>query len=454
MNTDAGRHSRPQPSTADQSTAYIYRLPNEVLHLTFTFLFHLDESVAFPHRTNDPVWINPVLIVRWVYAWFRRIASQHPIWLDTRYSDLSALSPCRYNDGEREIVGYTGRFIQVLLDDDLLREYLEQKSRWKFSAPNDFGVVVEKAPSLVSHIWSVELERMDRDIRWMLRTLASFTSLTRLSIRSGESEDLFSDVMDLIDLDTIAYSCPQLEDITLGSMGYFCGSFANLQHIKTLCIEEAPAITHSDEKCNLIPLLPFNSARSFSSLTFLCRLYSNLQYNSTTTNPFGPFTQLTTIKMLSINPETLDFIADAEFQLLDLTLIACPERPEAALRMLYATSFRILKRLRFEVPDLKFQQTHFSALGKLEYLEWLSLDIFMPKVWWFELAGFKRLKRLAAYIVRSEFEQREDGFVDLDEFILTIKKSGGFTEVDIKDCSGWFRRGIFITFCTEGVESM
>jgi len=450
MKADAGHINRPSiAATEDQSTAYVYRLPNELLQLTFTFLFHQDESVHITQRrSKDRIKVKPVLIVRWVCSWFRSIASQHSIWLDPQYSDLSAIFPCRHgNSGPvdiRDVVGYNGKYIEALLDDDLLRHHLKRKSEWKFSAASEMRVVAQRDSSLISHIKSVELEDMEKDIRWIILDMTLFTNLTKLTIRRSNSH-LF-EVKDLTDLDTIAYACPLLEDISL-ALGDFHGSLAPLQNVKTVYIEESSAIKYTREDCNLVPLLPLQSARVFNSFTFLSRLYPNEYYSrrSKTKTPFDPFQELSTIEICSKEPEILDFIANSKFQLHNLTLVACADRPDAVLRLLCATSLRNLKTLSFKAPDLKIQQSHILALGNLEYLESVSFQMCLEKVWWYELAGFKRFRKLAAYIMESEFDKKVDGTENLDEFILAVKEFGGFTKVETKDCSTSIRR-IFVAF--------
>src|ERR1700685_2299367 len=77
-----------------ESTACIYRLPNELLHLIFAFLFVWPgESVPFQPGPRGPVCVKHVLVVRWVCAWFRNIATHHSIWLHRNYSDLSDFVP-------------------------------------------------------------------------------------------------------------------------------------------------------------------------------------------------------------------------------------------------------------------------------------------------------------------------------------------------------------------------
>src|SRR5271155_1855975 len=93
MNLDASNALQPLAPTEAKSGAYIYRLPNEVLHMIFNFLFALGKRSPFPNDALLIVDVGPILTVRWVCSWFRKIASHHPIWLDDRYSDLSSFVP-------------------------------------------------------------------------------------------------------------------------------------------------------------------------------------------------------------------------------------------------------------------------------------------------------------------------------------------------------------------------
>src|SRR5271170_2521931 len=127
---------RGTPIKAD-STAYIYRLPNELLHLIFSFLFVLSENVPFPNGADPSFYVNPVVVVRWVCKWFREIASQHPIWLEDSRSDLSDFIP--FSSGE--FIKSRGKFLETLLDDDDLCSCLRRREDWEFGASADFFAV-------------------------------------------------------------------------------------------------------------------------------------------------------------------------------------------------------------------------------------------------------------------------------------------------------------------------
>src|SRR5271170_3459674 len=252
-----------------KSTAYIYRLPNELLHLIFTFLFaSQDESIPFQPGPRGPVYVKTVLVMRWVCAWFRKIAIDHSIWLHRNYSDLQEFVPCRYGPPlrSREFIQTREPFLHVLLQDDDLCNCLRPTLEWNFSVFVDFRAVTNRTPSFVSSARKVSIENIDMNLALVIRGLRVFTSLTSLHL-NFETEHGFDYTLDL---DAVARSCPLLEEITLlGDFGLngFRGSLAPLQHVKEICIL-APRASHIDDIPHLSSLVPINSAHCLTTLTF------------------------------------------------------------------------------------------------------------------------------------------------------------------------------------------
>src|SRR5271163_3151696 len=105
---DTSKVLRPVTPIRADSTVHIYRLPNELLELIFSFLFASSKYTEFRNDANAPILVPSVLVVRWVCAWFRKLASYHPIWVEGDSSDISNFVPLV--DGVS--IGNRGKFLE------------------------------------------------------------------------------------------------------------------------------------------------------------------------------------------------------------------------------------------------------------------------------------------------------------------------------------------------------
>jgi hypothetical protein len=410
-----------------ESTAYIYRLPNELLHLIFTFLFaSRDESTPFQPGPRGPVYVKPVLVMRWVCAWFRKIATHHSTWLHSNYFDLEESVPCRYVPPlrSREFIETREEFLYFLLEDDDICNCLRRTTGWRFSAFVDFLVVTNKMPSLVSNARKVSIENIDINLAILVRGLRGFTSLTSLDI----DFDTHRGFDRTVDLGTIARSCPLLEEITLLGLNSFRGSLAPLQHVKRVCIM-APRAGHIKDIPHLSSLVPINSAHCLTTLKFHTPTnWGDL--HKTTSNPFDPFAKLTTLEIEPLSSLIFDFIADSKLSLLDFTILFYQDwHSEALFRTLSATSLKFLRKLKVtRCDDYWFDDSHFEAIARLEYLEHLDLEIEIPRVWWLRLAYLRRLNYLCGI---ADEEERDEGEVDEGEMDEGEMDEGGIDEEEV-----------------------
>ena len=182
-----------------------YQLPNELLHLVFTFLF-LSED-ASESRSPTAIFGERMLVLRWVCAWFRTIASQHNRWLkdDFDFKDLFPRPKKKRLPHEYVIGGY----ITTLLDDRTLRSCLGQRSSWNFSSDQAFFAVQERGSSFLRNTRRLRVKDVGDGIPPMMTEFGVFKSLTSITITIPILEEV------AIDLDTIAQLCPLLEDVAL-----------------------------------------------------------------------------------------------------------------------------------------------------------------------------------------------------------------------------------------------
>jgi hypothetical protein len=434
MNSDASNALQPVAPTETNSTAYIYRLPNEVLDMIFNFLFALSKRSPFPKDAHLIVDVSPVLTVRWVCSWFRKIASHNPIWLDDRYSDLSSFVPCISG----KLIHNRGPFLEKLLDDDNLCNCLRRRETWEFTASVDFLAVTEKTPSLVNNTRTVRLLNIDADLPAVINILGVFEGLTTLTIDVEYDLEYDLDFLScLLDLNAIARSCPLLKELELYAFTQFCGSLSTLKDVEELTIHISDPFSIKD-RCRLIPLLPVESSHCLSRLHF--RFPTDFdEYHDPASNPFDSFVNLTSLDIDIYLPEVLDFIAKASFSLIELTIVGMirdygtnidNQGPLALSRLLSATSLKSLQRFNFDaLDDYRFEDSQISAIAALEDLEYLYLAVIISEASWFVLASPRKLKYLTAYVEPGKFCGKES----MDAFTSRIKERGGFNRVDSSD---------------------
>jgi len=434
-----------RPSTLSQ--AYILGLPNELLSLIFTFLFHSTDAYvsigpADPN-SNGTILVDAVLVVRWVCIRFRQIASRHTIWLDDAYTDLAMLFAIG-SQYDFKPIKMKQDYIAGLLDDDELCSILRRKSAWQFTTSETFLAVTGRQPSLVSGARDVRLLTKEADTRLLILMgkLNVFSSLTNLSI--SFTRCYWHHVHCFLDLDIIAHGCPLLEDICLTDFVLFGGSLAPLQHIQNLSIV-ARDLKYVDEICYLIPLLPSASAHCLMRVKFLgpMTLDSNV---ASIPNPLEPFTRLSFLEINESHPHIYDWIATANFSLHHLSvsvygdIVLHGSGSTGLLRMLSSTSLKDLKQLTFvngyrdfyglEDIDLCYslEDSHIFAITNLEHLEHLGMSVSLRKDLWLVLTCGGRLRDLWAWVDAREFDEEEYAN-DLEAFTSRIRNLGGFSEV-------------------------
>ena len=119
-----GRRQRTSPVTTHIATVTvppIYRLPNELLLLIFTLVLLPDGNPYHANLVPIPPYsprghVNPILVLRWVSTWFRKIASDPTFWVHDDF-DIRSMLPVVGG----KVLKNSAQYIQTLLDDDSLR---------------------------------------------------------------------------------------------------------------------------------------------------------------------------------------------------------------------------------------------------------------------------------------------------------------------------------------------
>jgi hypothetical protein len=408
-----------QRRNAHLETAYIYRLPNQLLNLIFTFLFL--ENALCPIRPNPrtTVHVKPILVVRWVSVWFRKVASQHTFWLDDKIDIINFLSN-EYDSWPRlHVFKLPSGYLEILLNDADLRNCLQQRSKWTFYNTMDLFRVLINDPSFFRNTPSLEFNHFRYHMP--LRKLGLFGSLTSLLIRP----------LDSVDLDTIAACCPLLKSLELEGLDKFKGSLAPLQNITYLNVfmsigSKAP---HSRPFSSIIPL---HSTNVLTHLILLIPRYdSALSFESITSNPFDSFVTLTHLTISTFNPDLYEFLADTRTtSIISLKLELDLHKSDVEFassilpEMLSANSLKNLRSLTLLADDSSAHELidellDVTTLAGFQYLQDLDLDFPLPTAWWSELENLRSLELLRVCI---DLEKYGMGGFDRDEIAAAGKK--------------------------------
>lgn len=385
---------------------YIYQLPNEILYLIFTFLFDLfeDDNVWVPIQPdNVEVRVHPILNLRWVCVWFRKVATRHTLWLeDSMDIPVSLLN---YGVLDKTTVLYDG-FLKTFLYDADLRSSLRERSTWNLSSTEDFSALLANGPDLYAktqNLTFVQLETIP------VRRLASFTGLTSLSISGLTS----------LDLDAIVMACPMLKKFQVRGIDAFTGSLSPLRTITNLDIQLDECSPRIAKTFPFLWLLPISSVHCLTHVTLSIPEVSILYYSSSPVlNPLEPFvnvSDLTTIVNPHFDPALLELIARAALPISTLKLLAFADwddpinsQRDALLNMLCGPSFTNLKNFTLEgdmfqddIVNLRVPVT----LCSLHYLEYLDLVAFpMPSAWWTEFEKMRSLEFLRFWIDPKKYD--------------------------------------------------
>src|SRR5277367_4057413 len=411
-----------QRRDANTETAYIYRLPTELLSLIFTFLFLFKNAVA-PVRPNPntTVYIKPQLVVRWVSVWFRKVGSRHMFWHDNDLDVIQFLSNDDIQDlvnGEPPPFKLPNGYLEILLNDDDLRYSLQHRSGWKFHNPIDLVRLSQKEPYFFRNTQSLFFNYYIDDMP--LNVLDLFVSLTSLFIGVMEPP---------LDLDAIVKFCPLLKSLEIERLDEFDGSLAPLQNITYLSIA-------MDSQCEspFSSLIPFNSGNILTHLILYIPNDSSVSFESLTSNPFDALVNLTDLELLNFNPGLFELVANTRITSivnLKVTIFVCEEDAEIAesahLRMFSAASLKGLRSLTIEgdefgdYDDLEptpYDLVDMNILAGFHYLEYLDLDFAFPRDWW---SGFGNMRNLEVLRVWIDLEEYGMAKVDYDEIIATGK---------------------------------
>src|SRR5436190_28912 len=270
--------------------SFITNLPNEVLSTILSFL---------PYKN-----FCDMLALRAVSRQFYRAVYETDFWYhdDLRFS-TSDLSIPEHNRATMERWDYE----RVLADERLVKVLgHRRKSGWTFYGIQEFLVVIERIPEFYQNTRRIFLYSIDHGLGIVIDKLSSCQFITELFI-------CFS--YETINLDSIANSCPFLENLRISSLDKYRGTLWHNKNLKRLSIHfsdsgSTPMLTSA--------LIPVDSARTLKSLSLIDCLTIASDFHQ---NPLDGFHNLRYLKLSPLLYDTEDFcdlLIDADVTLANL----------------------------------------------------------------------------------------------------------------------------------------
>ena len=411
--TDRVEPSESVTTDNQPSTAYICRLPNELLSLIFTFLFLMpDAIIPIRYYETTTLYVKPSVGLRWVCSWFRKVISHHPYWLEDQFDVVEFLARFYNYPGSNPLGPKTSlrNVVETFLDDEDLRSCLQQRSTWDFARADVMFAMYEKNEFMFSETRTLQLSEIP-ELPSVVNRLDLFPSLTTLCVIARRLTDATAD------FDAIARFCPQLKKLTLWGFENFKGSLSSLQHVSNFTISFDTRWIHvtastapfsllplpiKSTNCSLSPLLPMNSASCLTRLRIHIPSVKRIQLDPTE-NPFDNFVNLKDLEIHKSDPRIFEFIARAHISLDTLriervsdSLFALdPPLHEAEAGLLHLLSAPCVRRLRsLTLAGEQFYSFDFSRVWEATpflHLESLVLDFAVQNI---SRCGFERIKKL------------------------------------------------------------
>jgi hypothetical protein len=379
------------PSTA--STAYIDRLPNEVLHRILSLV---------AYSFSPSVYVPPVFILRCVCRRFRMIACELDIWRDDTFNithgvHLNPLGEIRW-------------LRDVLLDDSLVR-CLSRRTQWRFDSIEVFVVILVSIPEINQKTRTVVLNKFYDGIVVTIYRLQCFTFLVGLEI------DVRNDMKEPIALTLIVECLPQLKSLILRNLTDYDGSLERADTLQLLCIEftqnEWAPVEVTKE------IFPSDSIESLTSFSLRYRSLHHA-FNELDPSHLIAFHNLEHIKLNPLLDESCRAITQAAFTLTSLDLVLPADFfLDARLigPMFSAQSLRFLQSLSFKLDttfhddyqlDEEIADEIISRIVLLHDIQNLELALGLRKAWCTRFGLLKNLRSLSYnYLDYEELELQD-----------------------------------------------
>src|SRR5271154_3936080 len=234
------------------STAYINRLPNEILSMIFEIVYEDDEP--YGERFYPPLRsgsVASILVLRWVSRRFRFIVNDLDFWRSCDFDLMQLIelpNPTPFRNAQ---------FVGTLLKDEGIVFALSPRSSWVFLNLDTFFTTLINVPEMRQNTRNIEFTELKVGLGFAIDRLSLFSCLINLSMLI----DSIPGSETLVNFDTIVRSCPLLQELDIRLMIDYCGSLENAAFLRSLSVSfkpRAPGVRLSSA------LFPLKSAQVLS----------------------------------------------------------------------------------------------------------------------------------------------------------------------------------------------
>ena len=382
-------------------TAYIDRLPNEILRMICLFVNEPDDDdecyggrVFLPKRhPRGRGWVASILVLRWVSRRLRLIVDDLDIWGQDDFDLTSQFWP-----PENGTPFEFARIINNFLRDERLVYAISPRSVWEFTSIEVFFTILFNVPEMPLNTREIDLLDFEVGLGSAVHHLKRFTCVTDLSI-CVTSEATKAER--LVDLDAIVRSCPLLQSLDLRMLENYRGTLlnaANLRHLSLEFCDHFQRIT-SD-------LIPLKSAKTLTSFSIEHRDHYMDEFPGHAL--FEPFASLTEFTANCLTDKFCDILVNGKFLLSDLGVclrVAYMDGSsfQKVREVFFASSLEHLHILDFTVEydaagrgenerDLDEMEPIIYAITGLRHLTYLRIRAGLRLSWCDRFARLRNLK--------------------------------------------------------------
>jgi hypothetical protein len=373
--------------------SYIDRLPNETLHLIFSFLPSPNHGHGCQCRQQlIHVFKVPsdLLVVRWVSRRFRIIANR------CRSADILDFFQSSKPNASPEARLQT---IKIFLNDAHFVNCLIRQTDWKFIGLDVFLGISLLVPCFAQNARRIDIRSFrDSGAGSIILGLAFMAHITELTI------DNHKNLEESIDFDIITTACPALERLKLLHLHKHRGELGLITTLQSLNIRRHCWRSGLDYDLTLGPeYFPFSSSER---LTSLCLGFFDDVSELVDMHILNHFPNLTDLEMFFLVPETCNLIINANIQLTKFTTdLTWPIFPASQLlEVLSAPSLSSVEEMSLSIKGnisttnaqeyLDYLDPSIIAITNLRYLRRLALRMGLRKKWCQRFARLSALKSL------------------------------------------------------------
>jgi hypothetical protein len=304
----------------------LHDLPNEVLRIVVSYVPDTHNTFRDVNGTITNLIIeSPFFALMSVSRRFRMIALEDYRWFDQdfRFERLVTWRPSLPANRH-----HTMKFVQALLDNEHLRDFLSRKTHWTITGFDLFSLLVINLPEFLRTVRAVTLDV----------GLATESMIDRLSLIHQLTELYLPRPNYTVDLEAIDSACPMLENLHLGRMDLFTSPLNSMANLRKLRIDGIPEFPFADG------LIPHDSAATLTSLTLM--EFHRIEEDLLDGPGFSEFRHLTHLEICPIHNDFWEIMPAIPSQLSTFKVMVEISEESFEQMNLYLFTAGCFKRLR------------------------------------------------------------------------------------------------------------